>query len=290
MSSALGSLVYGTEPRILQQAPGGRENAKMVGKQIFANFSLPQSDGNYFLRPDRILGAFLLDPADPIVGGDEAASKEAMAAEKARDATVKEALGQAQEKMKQHREGVEEVQKKSTAVASSRSSGGGEKAAVASEEAERTSLLLNRLSSHNRAPSSSSAAAGGRRQKNQRSAGEDTVRPGVSRSAMTINEPRHMPEKGWVPPGVISSMARATGGVSESAAQSLDDDMHASMEEEFTENPMKAFQTRGMARGLTMDDRPRAPSSHGGDPLRSAAAGVGASAGARDGGRPPMML
>ena len=72
MSFALGSLVYGTEPRILQQAPGGRENAKMVGKQIFGNFSLPQSDGNYFLRPDRILGAFLLDPANPIVGGDEA--------------------------------------------------------------------------------------------------------------------------------------------------------------------------------------------------------------------------
>ena len=70
MSFALGSLVYGTEPRILQQAPGGRENAKMVGKQIFGNFSLPQSDGNYFLRPDRILGAFLLDPANPIVGGD----------------------------------------------------------------------------------------------------------------------------------------------------------------------------------------------------------------------------
>ena len=226
MSFALGSLVYGTEPRILQQAPGGRENAKMVGKQIFGNFSLPQSDGNYFLRPDRVLGAFLLDPANPIVGGDETASKEAMAAEKARDATVKGALGQVQEKMKQYREGVQEVQRKSTAVASSGSSGGGEKAADASEEADRTSLLLNRLSSYNRASSSSSAVAGGRGQKN-RTVGDDTVRPGVSRSAMTIDEPRHIPGKSWVPPGVVSSMARATrggeGGASEGAVQSVDE-------------------------------------------------------------------
>ena len=38
-----------------------------------------------------------------------------------------------------------------------------------------------------------------------------------------------------------------------------------------------------------MDDRPRAPSSHGGDPLQSAAVGVGASAGARDGDQPAMI-
>ena len=139
MSFALGSLVYGTEPRILQQAPGGRENAKMVGKQIFGNFSLPQSDGNFFLRPDRILGAFLLGPANPIVGGDDAIGREALAAEKAKDATVKEVLGQVQEKMKQRREEVEEVQKNQ------------EEGHRGEDEqrrfSDRTSLLMNRMSS-----------------------------------------------------------------------------------------------------------------------------------------------
>ena len=144
LTFALGSLVYGTEPRILQQAPGGRENAKMVGKQIFENFSLPLDDGNYFLRPDRILGAFLLDPANPIVGSDDAMDQEALAAEKAKDATVKEVLGQVQEKMKQHRENVEEVQRKNE-----------EEDYPGNEEEQRrlsdkTSLLMNRMSSFKR--------------------------------------------------------------------------------------------------------------------------------------------
>ena len=128
--------MYGAEPRILQQAPGGRENAKMVGKQIFENFSLPLDDGNYFLRPDRILGAFLLDPANPIVGSDDAMDQEALAAEKAKDATVKEVLGQVQEKMKQHRKNEEEDY-------------------PGNEEEQRrlsdkTSLLMNRMSSFKR--------------------------------------------------------------------------------------------------------------------------------------------
>ena len=147
---ALCSLVYGAEPRILQQAPGGRENAKMIGKQIFGNFSLPQSDGNYFLRPDRILGAFLLDPANPIVGGGDEASKEAMAAEKARDATVKEALGQVQEKMKQHRGAVEGVQKKNDVE--------GDPGEEQRRFSDRTSFLMDRLASFNK-------SNGGQRQK-----------------------------------------------------------------------------------------------------------------------------
>ena len=45
------------------------------------------------------------------------------------------------------------------------------------------------------------------------------VRPGVSRSAMTFDELRHVPGKGLVPQGAVSSMARAMGGASEAAAQ-----------------------------------------------------------------------
>ena len=50
------SLVYGAEPRILQQAPGGRDNAKVVGKQFFENFSLPHDDGNYFRESNKRAG------------------------------------------------------------------------------------------------------------------------------------------------------------------------------------------------------------------------------------------
>jgi hypothetical protein len=47
-------LVYGIEPSILQQAPGGRNNAKMVSKKTFEDLTLPHADGSYYLRPDRI--------------------------------------------------------------------------------------------------------------------------------------------------------------------------------------------------------------------------------------------
>jgi hypothetical protein len=57
--------VYGVEPDILSQAPGGRTNAKMVSKAVFEALTLAHADGNYFLRPDRIMGAFLIDPSDP---------------------------------------------------------------------------------------------------------------------------------------------------------------------------------------------------------------------------------
>jgi len=57
-------VVYGIDPSMMQ-APGGSDNAKMVSRQSFEDFSLPHADGNYFLRPDRILAAFLLDPARP---------------------------------------------------------------------------------------------------------------------------------------------------------------------------------------------------------------------------------
>jgi hypothetical protein len=48
-------LVYGVEPSVLQQAPGGRDNAKMIAsKATFMDLALPHADGNYFLRLDRI--------------------------------------------------------------------------------------------------------------------------------------------------------------------------------------------------------------------------------------------
>lgn len=41
------------------KAPGGRDNAKMVPRSTFNDLMLPQFDGSYFLRPDRILGVFI---------------------------------------------------------------------------------------------------------------------------------------------------------------------------------------------------------------------------------------
>jgi hypothetical protein len=67
-------LVYGVDPLIIEQAPGGRDNAKVVSKATFEIFGLPHADGSYFLRPDRLFGAFLLDPAKHINGYDDAKS------------------------------------------------------------------------------------------------------------------------------------------------------------------------------------------------------------------------
>ena len=64
-------LVYAVDPLVVQQAPGGRANAKVVSKATFGDFSLPHADGSYYLRPDRIVGAFLLDPARPPLGHEE---------------------------------------------------------------------------------------------------------------------------------------------------------------------------------------------------------------------------
>jgi hypothetical protein len=46
--------VYGINPKCVEQAPGGRENAKMVPKAMFTDFATPFKDGNFFLRPDYI--------------------------------------------------------------------------------------------------------------------------------------------------------------------------------------------------------------------------------------------
>ena len=46
--------VYGVNPKCVEQAPGGRENAKVVPKAHFSDFSAPLKDGKYFLRQDYI--------------------------------------------------------------------------------------------------------------------------------------------------------------------------------------------------------------------------------------------
>jgi hypothetical protein len=51
-------IIYGCTAAVLEQTPGGRDNAKMVSKSTFENFSLKDVNENYFLRPDRILGVF----------------------------------------------------------------------------------------------------------------------------------------------------------------------------------------------------------------------------------------
>jgi len=68
-------IVYGCEPSVLQQAPGGRDHAKMFTKSTFKGFSLEHHDGNFFLRPDRILGAFrVFDHCRPVL--DQSGIKE----------------------------------------------------------------------------------------------------------------------------------------------------------------------------------------------------------------------
>jgi len=76
-------LVYGVDPLILSDVPGGRDDAKMVKKVMFESFSLPTEDGNYFLRPDRILGMFLLDPGH--VPGDYMEAQEMLNTEISKD-------------------------------------------------------------------------------------------------------------------------------------------------------------------------------------------------------------
>jgi hypothetical protein len=56
-------IIYGAQPQILSPAPGGRDNAVMVRKADFEALAYPHADGNYFLRPDRILGLFVINTA-----------------------------------------------------------------------------------------------------------------------------------------------------------------------------------------------------------------------------------
>jgi hypothetical protein len=89
-------LVYGVDPLIIEQAPGGRDNAKVVSKATFEIFGLPHADGSYFLRPDRLLGAFLLDPDpsifNPLFGSEEEIDQTLLEEEKQKDRNVQNIL------------------------------------------------------------------------------------------------------------------------------------------------------------------------------------------------------
>lgn len=74
-------IVYGfvgSAMHVLQPAPGGRDNARVVTRRFFEDLSLPRDDGRYFLRADRVLAAFIFDLASPpsVIDEDAAAGEE----------------------------------------------------------------------------------------------------------------------------------------------------------------------------------------------------------------------
>mmetsp|Transcript_20177 Transcript_20177/g.26273 ORF Transcript_20177/g.26273 Transcript_20177/m.26273 type:complete len:445 (+) Transcript_20177:212-1546(+) len=97
-------IVYGAEVSVLSQAPGGRDNATVFAKPTFESLSLIGKDGEYFLRPDRILGCFYLPPDTPPAGYDEATMQFSM--EKQADLETKKKL---KENLLLHSKNEEEV-------------------------------------------------------------------------------------------------------------------------------------------------------------------------------------
>ncbi len=55
-------VVYGIAPQAIESVPGESTSTFAVANSAFKSLSLPQPDGNYFLRNDRILGMLLIDP------------------------------------------------------------------------------------------------------------------------------------------------------------------------------------------------------------------------------------
>lgn len=55
-------VVYGMAPRAIESVPGESTSTFCVANSTLKSLSLPQPDGNYFLRKDRILGMLLVDP------------------------------------------------------------------------------------------------------------------------------------------------------------------------------------------------------------------------------------
>ena len=110
-------LVYGIEPSILQQAPGGRDNAKMVSKKTFEDISVPHADGSYYLRPDRIFAAIVVDPSRFQVAAENQSMsieelnriKSNMQRERRRDVAMREVIEQAQLRSDANDESVREA-------------------------------------------------------------------------------------------------------------------------------------------------------------------------------------
>ena len=99
-------IVYGADPIMLSPTPGGRDDAAMVTKATFVSLSLPHEDGNFFLRPDRILGCFVFSAAQPPLGfleAEQAIDGEVRldAATKVRTETLQRGLGAHGEALRQ---------------------------------------------------------------------------------------------------------------------------------------------------------------------------------------------
>mmetsp|Transcript_73683 Transcript_73683/g.144092 ORF Transcript_73683/g.144092 Transcript_73683/m.144092 type:complete len:140 (+) Transcript_73683:2-421(+) len=88
-------LVYGADSEVLSRARS--DHATMVTKTLFQDFALPDKDGNYFLRPDRILGAFIIPASQRLTRSAEA--EFALAVERAADMASNQRVGDLRHKM-----------------------------------------------------------------------------------------------------------------------------------------------------------------------------------------------
>ena len=94
-------VVYGICPKVLEQAPGSREHAKMVPKMFFKDLSLEDEDGSFYLRTDAILGIFVVDSAEqpPVMN---IVARQDLANEERREAAVGEELERVEEELRAH--------------------------------------------------------------------------------------------------------------------------------------------------------------------------------------------
>jgi hypothetical protein len=61
-------LVYGADPCCVESLQNTKSKAKLIGKHLFEDLSLPAKDGQYYLRPDRIKAALLVNSKSMKVG------------------------------------------------------------------------------------------------------------------------------------------------------------------------------------------------------------------------------
>lgn len=86
-------IVYGAAGEVLNQAPGGRVNAKMVPKSAFTTLSLMQLDGYFYLRPDRILACMVVKGSELVEHGIGSSVMQAIATERRNDAETQDRIG-----------------------------------------------------------------------------------------------------------------------------------------------------------------------------------------------------
>jgi hypothetical protein len=54
-------LIYGADPSCVESISGGKKYSKLIGKHLFEDLTLPAKDGQYYLRPDRIQAALIVN-------------------------------------------------------------------------------------------------------------------------------------------------------------------------------------------------------------------------------------